>query len=280
MLNKEPGLLLEHIAQELSAPDVVFPTCFDVTIRVHTLLKDPDLALDKLAEILSTEPLMSAKLIHLANSVAMRGAGQEVTELKAAILRVGLEVVRTVSYTVAVEQLVRSKQMARYQGLSHKIWEHSLLVAAIARQLARQSNMSTDKAFFLGMVHDIGAFYLLFRCAADQVLASDEAELTELLYEWHDGIGHALLTALGQSEDITEAVQEHESLSEITTLHRWPEILATADWLAQRTADWAPTAQRNRQHLEIPERLLNEDAQAEVLQNALKEVGELHAALF
>ena len=280
MLNKEPGLLLEHIAQELSAPDVVFPTCFDVTIRVHTLLKDPDLSLDKLAEILSTEPLMSAKLIHLANSVAMRGAGQEVSELRAAILRVGLEVVRTVSYTVAVEQLVRSKQMARYQGLSHKIWEHSLLVAAIARQLARQSNMSTDKAFFIGMVHDIGAFYLLFRCAADHVLASDEAELTELLYEWHDGIGHALLTALGQSEDIPEAVQEHESLSEITTLHRWPEILATADWLAQQTADWAPTARRNRQHLEIPERLLNEDAQAEVLQNALKEVSELHAVLF
>ncbi len=280
MPDQEPGLLLAHIAQELSAPDVVFPTCFDVTIRVHTLLKDPDLALDRLADLLSTEPLMSAKLLHLANSVALRGGGQAVTELRAAILRVGLEVVRTVSYTVAVEQLVRSKQMARYQGLSHRIWEHSLLVAAIARQLARRSGMSADKAFFIGMVHDIGAFYLLFRCAADQVLAADEAELTGLLYEWHDGIGHALLTALGQPEDVTEAVQEHESLAEIATLHRWPEILAAADRLAQRTADWAPSVLRGRQQPVIPERLLAEDAQAEVLHAALKEVGELHAALF
>lgn len=271
--------LLKQIAEELSQPNIVFPTCFDLTTRVQTLLKDPDLSLDRLADLISTEPLLSTRIVYLANSVAIRGAGEPVTDLRSAVMRVGLEMVRSTAYAVAVEQLVSAKELVPHKELTQQIWRHSLLVATLARRLARSAGGNGDKAFLLGMVHDIGAYYLLFRCAKSGILNLDQSEFQAILHEWHDGIGHALLTALEQPEEITEAVQEHESLKAINNLRRLPEILAVSDTLAKRLIDWTPEGLRQERELVMREGLLSKEAEAEILALAKQEAEELEAAL-
>lgn len=279
MFKEETTRLLQQIAQELSAPEVIFPTSFELTMRVQALLKDPDVSIDKLSELIKTEPLMSAKIVAYANSAAVRGVGAEVTDLGAAIMRVGLDAVRTVSYTLAVEQIIRSKHMQPFQQLSSKIWEHSLGVAAIARILARRSRMNAEKAFFMGMVHDIGAFYLMFRCSKDVDLSGNRDELIQLVFEWHDGIGHALLSAMGQSEDILTAVQDHEAPTTVTSLSSWTAILACADTLGQLLADWVPGELRDLHPRVVSETLLDAQTQAEILEQAKEELKSLRAAL-
>ena len=271
--------LLKQIAEELSQPNIVFPTCFDLTTRVQALLKDPDLSLDKLADLLSTEPLLSTRIVCLANSVAIRGAGEPVADLRSAVMRVGLEMVRSTAYAVAVEQLVSAKELVPHKEFTQKIWRHSLLVAALARRLARSAGGNGDKAFLLGMIHDIGAYYLLFRCAKSGILNLDQSEFQTILHEWHDGIGHALLTALEQPEEITEAVQEHESLKTINNLRRLPEILAVSDTLAKQLIDWTPESLRQERDLVLREGLLSKEAEAEILALAKQEAEELEAAL-
>lgn len=271
--------LLKQIADELSQPNIVFPTCFDLTTRVQTLLKDPNLSLDRLADLLSTEPLISARLIGLANSVAIRGAGEPVSDLRSAVMRVGIELVRSTAYAVAMDQLVSARELLPYKEFTQQIWRHSLLVAALARRLARSAGTSGDKAFLAGMVHDIGAHYLLYRCAKNGVLALDQLEFQAILQEWHGGIGHALLTALELPEEITEAVQEHESLRAINTLRRLPEILAVSNMLANKAVDWVPEALRQTRELSLREGLLSDEAADEMLELARQEAGELEAAL-
>lgn len=271
--------LLEQIAKELSAPDVIFPTAFDLTLRVQSLLKDPDVSIERLAELVKTEPLMSARIIAYANSVALRGAGPETADVGTAIMRIGLDAVRTVSYTLSVEQIIRSKHMQPFQDLSSAIWEHTLSVAAVARLLARRARMNAEKGFFLGMIHDLGAFYLMFRCSKDANLAGNRDEMIQLMFEWHDGIGHALLSAMGQPDDLLTAVQDHEAPTTVASLSNWTAILACADTLGQSIADWVPAELRAGNPRVISEVLLNADAQAEILEQAREDLSSLRAAL-
>lgn len=280
MANQVATRLLAQIAEELSAPDVIFPTAFELTLNVQRLLKNPDASIDKLAELIRAEPLMSTKLLAYANSAAVRSSGPEISELRTAILRLGFDAVRTVSYTLSVEQLIRSKHMLPFEKLSNQIWQHSLAVATLARLLARRQRMNGEKAFFLGMVHDIGAFYLLFRCSRDPYLAGHPDELVELVFQWHDGIGHALLSAMDQPEDLLTAVQDHEAPATIGNLGNWTAILATADCLSQPLADWAPESLRAGQQRSIAETALDATAQAELVEEAGAELASLRATLF
>ncbi|MCX8145745.1 MAG: HDOD domain-containing protein [Azovibrio sp.] len=128
--------ILEDIARDLSGDEVTFPTFLDITFQVRTALKNPNLNVEQLAKLVGAEPLMSAKIIRMANSVALNPSGREVADVKTAIVRVGMEAVRTVSFAVAMEQLLQSKQMQVFEGLSRRLWEHTAHVAALCRGLA------------------------------------------------------------------------------------------------------------------------------------------------
>jgi HD-like signal output (HDOD) protein len=214
--------ILEDIARDLSGEQVSFPTFLDITFQVRTALKDPKLTIDRLARLVEAEPLMSTKVVRMANSVAMNPSGRAIADVRSAITRIGMEAVRSVSFAVAMEQLLRSKNMAPFETLSKRLWEHSMHVAALCRLLARKvGGINPDEAMFAGMVHDIGVFYLLSRAANFPELIENRQDLNQMLVQWHDNIGHALLSAMGQSDELLAAVQEHETaraLAKIKTL--------------------------------------------------------------
>lgn len=235
--------ILEDIAQDLSGDEVNFPTFLDITFQVRTALKNPSLNVEQLAKLVGAEPLMSAKIIRMSNSVAMNPSGREVADVKTAIVRVGMEAVRTVSFAVAMEQLLQSKQMQAFEGISKRLWEHTAHVAALCRVLARKlAKINADEAMFAGLVHDIGVFYLMSRAANFPELVADKEELHALLVGWHDNIGHALLSALGQPESVLQAVQEHEMDREITEVKNLSDVLYVANKIANTVSSWRDKA--------------------------------------
>ncbi|MDR1849960.1 MAG: HDOD domain-containing protein [Zoogloeaceae bacterium] len=232
--------ILEDIAQDLSRKQVIFPTFLDVTFKVHTALKDPNLNIEQLTKLVSVEPLMSAKIVRIANSVALSASSQPVADVKSAIARVGMETVRTVSFAIAIEQLIQSNQMRSFTDLSKKIWDHTVYVAAICRILAPKiaPRLNAEEAMFAGLVHDIGAFYLLSCAAPFPELVKDREALFDLLLGWHDSIGHALLSALDQPEQILIAVQEHEQDREIGKEKHMSDMLFIANKIANTESCW------------------------------------------
>jgi HD-like signal output (HDOD) protein len=119
---------------------------------------------------------MSTKVIRLANSAAINRSGRPIVDIRSAIGRVGMEAVRTVSFAVAMEQLLSSKKMAAFQTLSRRLWEHTMHVAALSRVLARRlTRVNVDEALFAGLVHDIGVFYLLSRAVNFPELVAEPA---------------------------------------------------------------------------------------------------------
>lgn len=272
--------ILEDIAKDLSGEEITFPTFLDITFQVRTALKDPNLSVDQLARLVGAEPLMSAKIIRMANSVALNPSGREVADVKNGIIRVGMEAVRTVSFAVAMEQLLKSKQMQPFEGLSRRLWEHTAHVAALARVLARKiARINPDEAMFAGLVHDVGVFYLMSRAAGFPELVADKVELHGLLVGWHDNIGHALLTALGSPEPVLQAVQEHETDREIVALRNLSDVIYVANKIANRTSCWRDPQYEGEIDTSMLDDLFDAETLAEIVEESAEEVASLKAAL-
>lgn len=272
--------ILEDIARDLSGNEVSFPTFLDITFQVRTALKNPNLTVDQLAKLVGAEPLMSAKIIRMANSVALNPSGREIADVKTAIVRVGMEAVRTVSFAVAMEQLLKSKQMQVFEGLSRSLWEHSAHVAALCRVMARKiAKINGDEAMFAGLVHDIGVFYLMSRAANFPELANDKAEMHALLAGWHDNIGHALLSALGQPESILNAVLEHENDREIEEVKSLTDVLYLANKIANRTSRWRDPEFDGEVDTSVVEQVFDAETLQELIEESDEEVQSLKTAL-
>jgi HD-like signal output (HDOD) protein len=231
--------ILEDIARDLSTETIAFPTFLDITVTIRNALKNPNLTIDELGTLVSAEPLLSAKVIHLANAVALNPAGRTIITVNHAIAQVGMEAVRGLSFAVAIDQLLGSKKMVPFEALSRRLWEHSMHVAALCRVLARGlTRINPDEAMFVGLIHDIGVFYLLSRAANFPEVIDDPGGLYELLVQWHEHIGHALLAAMRLPEETLTAVRDHEAELLVATVKTLPEVLFVANRLANVEHAW------------------------------------------
>ena len=230
--------ILEDIARDLSG-DINFPTCLDAAMLVRNALKDPFASAEQVVQAIGTEPLIASKLLRLANSVAYNPSGAPVSNLNSAIKRLGFDIVRTTSLAVAMDQMLKSKNLAAYDHIARQTWEHSLQVAAIARVLARHlGRVHPEMAMLTGLVHNIGIFYLLFRAAEYPEYRNNEPAMIELLVGWHEGVGESLLHILGLPASITDAVRDQSHLSRVESPCTISDILYFAIVLSGAPLPW------------------------------------------
>lgn len=231
--------MLEDIAKELQG-EVVFPTYFDAVLRLRKVLQDPNQSIGDIASAVSIEPLISAKLLNLANSVAFNPQGREVTEMKSAITRLGLNAVRSTAMAIVMSQLLRAKGMADYAALTHSLWEHSIKTASAAKVIAKNlTKFNADEAFLAGLIHDLGAFYMLYRATQYDELRSRPDSVKYLIIQWHESIGVSLLGALGIPEEIVEATVDHDQLRTCPPAVRTlSDVIYIANMLAGGHFEW------------------------------------------
>jgi putative nucleotidyltransferase with HDIG domain len=231
--------MLEDIAREL-AGDVVFPTSFDSAIRLRRELQNADLPTVRIAQIVGLEPLIATKLMRLAGSVIYSRDGTPARTLQDAVSRLGVNLVRTTALAVAMNQLMRAKDLVAFINLTQTLWYHSLRTAAAARLLARTyTRVPPDEAMLAGLVHDLGAFYMLYRAAQYPELRARPDTVKHLIIEWHESIGVTLLNALGLSEEIVNAaIDHHQPRSGPVVVRGLQAIIYVASALDDAHSEW------------------------------------------
>jgi HD-like signal output (HDOD) protein len=219
---------LRDIAQDLSRKELKFPTFIDASLGVRMALAKKDLSNIELARVVSSEPLLCARVVALANSAAVNPSGREVSDVKNAVMLVGQNAVRSLSVSLAMEQISRAKELEPFKAQARELWNHCLEVGALAFVIAKHRGLANpDEALFAGLVHDLGHFYLMWRATQFPELIAEPDELQAIIHEWHPGIGTALLQNLDLPDAVTRACDEHElppgklahgSLSELISL--------------------------------------------------------------
>ena len=235
--NSPPAFrFLQAIADDLGRKQVTFPTFSRATIKIRSVLEQPDLDADRLAQVISTEPLLAARLVQMANSAALNPGGRPIGDVRNAILRVGIVAVKSVAVAVAMEQLRADARSPAFQPFAEAAWRHSVDVAAVAYVLAKRlSRINPDEALFAGLVHDIGHFYLLSKAHGFPELEHDPNELQAILAEWHPSIGRAVLHEFHLSEGVLDAVAEHENGHYRMPLRTLPDLVTLSNLVCGAT---------------------------------------------
>ncbi len=196
-----------HAVSSASMGELNFPTSLDASRRVLKAVENPDLGMAALAKIVVAEPLLSAKVIRLSNSVALNPANQIVRDVRQAVLRVGMDPIKALAMVLIMDQLRQSQRHSACRDLSNRLWERSVHVAALSYVLAKKlTRLNADEVMFAGIVHDLGRFYLLARAADYPALLDDTVVLAETINDLADQVTEKVLEALKLPASVIDAV--------------------------------------------------------------------------
>lgn len=133
----------------------VLPQAASAVLR---LADDPNANQREIATAIERDPAVTAKLLRVANS-AYYGA-QDVTTVPRAISFLGINCVRSIVVSSAMQQMVSGRSSCSgFNRLEH--WRHSLAVATGCRILSRlKVPHLAEMLYCAGMLHDIGLLAL------------------------------------------------------------------------------------------------------------------------
>jgi len=269
---------LRDIAQDLSRKDLKFPTFIDASLGVRMALGKKDLSNIELARVVTSEPLLCARVVALANSAALNPSGREVSDVKSAVMLVGQNAVRSLSVTLAMEQIARAKELEPFKAQARELWEHCLEVAALAFVIGKRRGLANpDEALFAGLVHDLGHFYLMWRATQFPELTEQPEELRAIVHDWHPGIGSALLQSLDLPEGVSRACDEHELPPSVLPPGSLSELISLSNRCAESRTNRAPPEVIPGDEGATDE--LDAETTRAILDEASKEVESLIAAL-
>jgi HD-like signal output (HDOD) protein len=165
-IEKDIGLILDDKTPkarkiEVMTGHVVKLLAFPFTVaRVLQLAESEKSAAADLAKVIQADPVISAQLLKISNSVLFASMNRRIGSVKDAIIRVGFKETRRLVMSMSVMRLFGEK--SNNIGLDRKaFWFHSLVCGVISERLARQmGTVNTEEAFLAGILHDFGILLL------------------------------------------------------------------------------------------------------------------------
>lgn len=276
---------LTLLAEEAAKGDISFPANAQVVLKIKRTLDDPDCHLETAGKLFQADPLLSAQVVAMANSVAFNPSGREISDVRTAVSRLGFQTLRTLVMAQLARQMAGSTATTEQQRMTAQLWEHSAHVAALARVIARRvSRQNPETAMFAGLVHEIGGFYLLSRsdrypCLLEPRPAADkgagEQDVDRIAVE--NTLGLAVLRQLAVPAEVIEAIDQYAQGYLSMPPKTLGDTLMLADYLAPVPSPLLPAeTAHDDASLDFS---LGEHSLADVLAESAAEVASLSAAL-
>jgi putative nucleotidyltransferase with HDIG domain len=204
------------------------PTIPALATRALAISGDYEAPIDALLELLRLDPPSAAKVLRVANTVWFQ-RGHRVTDLRAAVVRLGFAHVRNLLVGVSVlKTFDRFFSGAPYSR--EDFWKHSIGVGIVAARLGREASaLSASRAFLAGLLHDIGKLVLdrrlreswdaALRMARQHRLPLHEAEARVVGCD-HATLGGGLLDQWRIPAEVADPVRAHHQPDACPLPHR------------------------------------------------------------
>ncbi|MDR0564566.1 MAG: HDOD domain-containing protein [Azoarcus sp.] len=222
-----------QIETELETGHLNFPTAMEISLRIKQLADNPESSIDDIAALVHTEPVLSAKVVRMANAILLNPYGVRVTSVNNAVKRIGLAALRCLAFAVSAEQISQDRRSEQLRKIAVELWHHCADVASWSYAFANHLHtVNPDTAMLTGMMVDIGQFFLLARVADYPVLEDDIERFSEFVSVWTEPITRSVLDAFDLPDDIVDALNNDGILDGTwppSTLHDivWVALLAT-----------------------------------------------------
>jgi putative nucleotidyltransferase with HDIG domain len=211
-----PGPALEAGAQAIVVTPPArlceLPPFNSIANRVLAMTADPDIDLREISKMIEGDPAFAADVLFLANS-SLFGFMSRMQFLRHAIALLGLERTKALSVTVALRGLVGKKN-----ALVQQCWQHSAACALVCEEIASIFEVSADRAYTAGIMHDIGRLGLLksypkemtsvLTCQYSDMRDVLQAEMKVLMID-HTRAGSFLVNTWNLPKTFSEICEHH-----------------------------------------------------------------------
>lgn len=154
------------------------PTLSSVASQINVCEKENSTA-KSLAQIISKDPSLTAKVLKLSNS-AYYGLAKQVTTLDRAVTVLGFNTLKSLAMTVSIYKIFKEGKPG---SLNIKgLWQHSLACAVATKAIVMVGNHDRDiheQGFLCGILHDIGIIAFAHK------MPTEMAEVLKTSHEMH-----------------------------------------------------------------------------------------------
>ena len=188
------------------------------TVRILNLIRDVNSSTRQLTSAVEMDPSLSARLLRMANS-PIYSRQKNVSSVFQAIDVIGTkalyDIVMMGMTSDAFAKEIRSSVIGR------TIWEHSLAVALLSRELSKMLGMrGTDEVFICGLLHDIGKIMLL-RADVETYSKILDQKTEAAMLNWeretfgddHAEIGALVAQGWRLPDDVCQSILNHHAAS-------------------------------------------------------------------
>ena len=195
-----------HFSEEL----LRLPTQAAVAARVLALAHDHAIPLREVATVVQTDPVLTARMLRLANS-AHHGASRQVSSVDHAAVLLGEQSVRALAVSAASCHLDETPSAA-----PEGFWAHAVVTAVASAVIAERMGHARADGFSAGLLHDLGALLLHQRhpehAARARRSSSTSRRLAQELRAFgctHAQAGADALEAWSFPPELVHAVRDH-----------------------------------------------------------------------
>ncbi len=187
-------------------------------LQIAAALESPEVSTEQIAELASTDPALTAKLLQLSNS-AFFGSRRKVYSVAEAVQVLGINLIQSLALAVP---LFAAFDRAKLPGFPiEQLWNHSAQTGAVGRQIFNQflrDPQLAELAFTAGILHDIGKLILADGLPKEYAAVLAESRNTktplflveqEHFQTTHAEVGAYLLALWGLPIPLVEAVACH-----------------------------------------------------------------------
>lgn len=213
LLKKENASIRQiftKIIQNFTAGKITPPVMPQVVREVQSVIKRKSSTADDVAAVIERDPVISLRLISVANSPVYRGI-QEIRNVREAIPRMGLKETLSIIIAISNKSLYETDR-TQFRIMMDKLWVHSLASAYGSKLIAEHLKLGDSEKFFLmGLVHDIGKSLLLKAFTEISEIENINFDVIQAnIQEGHMSIGGVLLRRWGFDDLFVKVITMHE----------------------------------------------------------------------
>ncbi len=192
--DQDPNIFLRKLTMEIALGDIRLPSFPDIAARVQKVLEDPKSAPAKVAVVVRSEAALAARILRLSNSAFLNPSGEQISDLRVALTRLGVQLVRCTAVSFAIQQMQPGNCEPALKSKLHDLWREGALVAAIAYVLARETQTANpDEALLTGLMHNIGRLYITLNMPKSGTAPSHSETWASAVRELHPQIAVSIL---------------------------------------------------------------------------------------
>lgn len=209
-MNEIEGNLFNEIMHAFNMGALKLPSLPDMAAKVKKAMLQPNVNVEDITLIVSADPAIVTRLIHAANGPLNRGV-EFIDSIHSAIVRLGLNVAKDLVISFSIKQLFTTKSAMLCQRM-HRLYDHSVDVAAIGFALSKQSGkLSPDHVLLAGLLHEIGVIPILSYVEDTGLLVADDDELETIIGRLKTVVGSMVIRHWGLSNDLLVVVEDYEN---------------------------------------------------------------------